>query len=67
MATRKLGALGAGLWRARAGLSSVEYALLLAIVAGGIVVAANQLSDAIGDQMDATADCIDGTRTPAEC
>lgn len=56
-----------GLWRGRAGLSSVEYALLLALVAGGIVIAAHELSDAVGDQMNTTADCIDGTRTPFEC
>ncbi|MFQ5775135.1 MAG: hypothetical protein ACE5GS_11505 [Kiloniellaceae bacterium] len=63
----RLRKLGAALGRDRAGLSSVEYALLLAVVAGGIVLAVDQLSDAVGDQMNETADCIDGTRTPFEC
>lgn len=54
-------------WRDRRGLSSVEYALLLALVAGGIAVAADQLSTAVEGQMNETADCIDGDRAPAEC
>lgn len=64
-----LGRVRGALWRGRdrSGLSSVEYALLLALVAGAIVIAAHELSDAVGDQMNATADCIDGTRTPFEC
>jgi len=49
------------------GISSVEYALLLAVVAGGIVLALNELSDAVDTQLNQTADCIDGTRTPQEC
>ena len=34
-------------WRDEIGISSVEYALLVAFIAGGIVVAAGELSDAI--------------------
>lgn len=57
----------AGPWRDRRGLSSVEYALLMALVAGGIAVAASQLSTAVEGQMKATADCIDGDRAASEC
>lgn len=48
------------LGRDRRGISSVEYALLLAFVGGGIIIAANTLSNAIENQMEATADCING-------
>ena len=44
----------------RRGISSVEYALLLAFVGGGIVLAANTLSGAIENEMKGTADCISG-------
>ncbi|MCG8356569.1 MAG: hypothetical protein MI920_13440 [Kiloniellales bacterium] len=54
-------------WRDRRGLSSVEHALLLALVAGGIAVAAGQLGTAVENQMTETADCIDGDRAPTEC
>lgn len=49
------------------GISSVEYALLLALVAGGIISAAEALSTAVMDQMESTADCVDGTTNPANC
>ncbi len=42
------------------GISSVEYALLLAVVGGGIVLAAGNLSDSISDEMNQAADCISG-------
>ena len=43
------------------GISSVEYALLLAFVAGGIIVGAGLLSDAVQTEMKETAECIDGS------
>ena len=49
------------------GISSVEYALLLAFVAGGIISAAEALSTAVIDQLESTADCVDGTTNPANC
>ena len=49
------------------GISSVEYALLLAFVAGGIIVAADELSTAVSGEMTAAADCIDGTTALAAC
>ncbi len=49
------------------GISSVEYALLLAFVAGGIILGADALSTAVTGQMTASADCIDGTVVAANC
>jgi len=46
------------LWNDESGISSVEYALLLAFVAAGIILAAGQLSDAVQNEMTQTADCI---------
>lgn len=43
------------------GISSVEYALLLAVIGGGIVIAAGALSDSISDEMTESANCINGT------
>ncbi len=45
------------LWNDESGISSVEYALLLAFVAAGIIVAADQLSNAVSNEMDEAA-CI---------
>lgn len=55
------------LWAAESGISSVEYALLLAFVAGGIILGAEALSTAVSDEMESAADCIDGTTTTAGC
>jgi Flp pilus assembly pilin Flp len=49
--------------RGRRGISSVEYALLLAVIGGGIVLAAGTLTTAISNEMTETARCIDGTNT----
>jgi len=46
------------LWKDESGISSVEYALLLAFVAAGIIVAAGNLSDAVKGEMNDTANCI---------
>ncbi len=51
------------LWNDESGISSVEYALLLAFVAAGIILAADELSTAVSTEMSAAADCIDGTIT----
>ncbi len=48
------------LWKDESGISSVEYALLLAFVAAGIIVAADTLSDAVANQMEEAAVCIEG-------
>ncbi len=46
-------------WTDESGISSVEYALLLAFVAAGIITAAELLSDAVENEMSATASCIE--------
>ena len=51
------------LWNDESGISSVEYALLLAFVAAGIIVAADELSDAVRFTMTDTAFCIDDSAT----
>ena len=49
------------LWSDESGISSVEYALLLAFVAGGIILAADSLSNAVSNEMSDAADCIEAT------
>jgi Flp pilus assembly pilin Flp len=55
------------LWNDESGISSVEYALLLAFVAAGIIVAADQLSEAVSNEMTEAAECIEGDGTIATC
>ena len=43
----------------RDGISSVEYALLLAFVAAGIIMSAELLSNAVSNEMTSTAACIE--------
>ena len=45
----------------RRGISSVEYALLLAVIGSGIAVAAGTLTKSISGEMTNAARCIDGT------
>ena len=45
----------ARLWIDARAITSVEYALLLAMVAGGIIMGAEFLSGAVSDQMSDTA------------
>jgi Flp pilus assembly pilin Flp len=49
------------LWTDESGISSVEYALLLAFIAAGIIVAAEELSNAVENEMLQAASCIEGT------
>ncbi len=49
------------LWTDDSAISSVEYALLLAFVAAGIITAAELLSDAVRNEMTDAAGCLDGT------
>ncbi len=49
------------LWDDESGISSVEYALLLAFVAAGIILGAEILSQAVEDEMTIAANCIAGT------
>ncbi len=54
------------LWNDESGISSVEYALLLAFVAAGIITAAKLLSNAVKNEMTDTANCIEGVLDPAD-
>ncbi len=51
------------LWTDESGISSVEYALLLAFVAAGIILGAEALSEAVEAEMFDAAACIEGTNT----
>ena len=57
---RKTGRFLARLWNDESGISSVEYALLLAFVAAGIIIGAEALSDAVEQEMFDAATCISG-------
>ncbi len=56
------------LWADDSAISSVEYALLLAFIAAGIITAAGLLSNAVDNAMTDAANCIEG-KEPAssEC
>ncbi len=54
----------ARLWNDQSGISSVEYALLLAFVAAGIITAAELLSNAVQNEMEDTAACIENGACP---
>ena len=54
----------ARLWTDESGISSVEYALLLAFVAAGIITAAELLSNAVENEMTETASCIEDGACP---
>ena len=47
------------LWSDEHGISSVEYAMLLAMIAGGIIMGAELLSDAVSNEMNDTAELFD--------
>lgn len=53
------------LWADESGAAGAEYALILAIVAIGIAVAANNLGGAISGAIQGAADCI--TSSGATC
>ena len=55
------------LWNDESGISSVEYALLLAFVAAGIIVAADQLSNAVSNEMLQAANCISSSTSSTAC
>ncbi len=54
------------LWNDESGISSVEYALLLAFVAAGIILGAEVLSDAVENEMYSAASCIEAS-VAADC
>ena len=56
-----------GFWNDESGISSVEYALLLAFVAAGIITAADGLSTAVSDEMTETAACLNDAVPDPSC
>ncbi len=58
-AMQKITTMILDLWNDESGISSVEYALLLAFVAAGIITAAELLSNAVENEMTETAGCIE--------
>ena len=54
----KIGSFLARLLNDESGISSVEYALLLAFVAAGIISSVELLGNAVGGEMQDTASCI---------
>lgn len=48
------------LWRDERAISSVEYAMLLAFIGGGIIAAADLLSNAVMNELSETAVLLDG-------
>ncbi len=55
----KTGKFFTRLWNDESGISSVEYALLLAFVAAGIITAAELLSNAVTNEMCDVAGLIE--------
>ena len=55
------------LWVDENAISSVEYALLLAFVAAGIIVAADLLSNAVSNEMTQAAGCISASTPDPNC
>ena len=55
---RGTGKFLARLWNDESGISSVEYALLLAFIAAGIIASAELLSNAVSGEMQDAASCI---------
>ena len=55
----------ARLWSDESGISSVEYALLLAFIAAGVAIAADQLGDAVSLEITDAATCVGSASTNA--
>ncbi len=62
---RKTGQFLAKLWNDESGLTATEYGLMLALLGAAIVIGADALGDAIGNELSAAAECIDGNGTTA--
>ena len=54
------------IWADKKAISSVEYALLLAFIAAGIIASAELLSDAVSNEFGNAAKCIEGTLDPTD-
>ncbi len=56
---KKIASMISNIWNDESGISSVEYALLLAFIAASIITAAELLSNAVENEMTETAACIE--------
>ena len=54
------------IWADKNAISSVEYALLIAFIASGIIVAAELLSNAVSNELRNAAKCIESTLDPTD-
>ncbi len=63
---RRINSILERLWKDESGISSVEYAMLLAFIAAGIIAAADMLSNAVSNQMNDTAALFDGDGSGGE-
>ena len=57
----------AKIWTDECGISSVEYAMLLAFIAAGIMTAAEMLSNAVSNELEDTAALLDDDGGAANC
>ena len=57
----------ARLWSDESGISSVEYALLLAFIAAGVAIAADQLGSAVETEINEAANCVSATVAAGTC
>jgi Flp pilus assembly pilin Flp len=57
----------ARLWSDESGISSVEYALLLAFIAAGVAIAADQLGSAVETEINDAANCVSATVATGTC
>ena len=64
---RRIGKFLKELWTDENAISSVEYALLLAFVAAGIILAADALSNAVSNEMLGAATCIESDTALTTC
>ncbi len=62
----KTASLLAKLWNDESGMTSIEYGLLLAFVAAGIILGAETLSGAVVNEMEGAASCM-ATGDTAKC
>ncbi len=60
---KKIGKLIVGFGKDESGASAAEYALLLAIIGIGIVIAAQNLGSAIANSLQRAANCINAGST----
>ena len=51
----------------RSGMSSVEYVLILALIAGGTMAGVIALNEAVSDRMQSSAACIVSNDPQSDC